>query len=253
MIKTTIFIEVSMANPDVNVKTNQQEEITVSSHGFKMIFNGNFEPLIFESNGKPIDPSMHIGVQEKLMSSLVEKLEPLQQLEMAKKIITRMSATVAASFVSNANDSIVDVTKVGYLTKASEFLPFRVVGLGPVDDRYGNVSFVYTTDRPILKRSSWGQAKKELEKINNEGLFIKAGFGMADFPTSKLGDTGTNVLGIIYENKKELGITVDGIHGELYDGFDVCHLNCNTGHQYDNIKDNYAAVFPAWMVKHPII
>lgn len=172
-----------------------------------------------------------------------------------------VSASVAAAFGSTANDTNIDVTKVGYVTKASEGLPFRVLCLGPVTDQYGNVmkdedgnvSFGYIGDRPILENNSWHNSKDVLNKINRDRKFIEAGFGMTNFPTSKHGRTGTDMLGMIYRHKKELGITASWIHGEAASNYYSFFLNSGDGDQSKNSKGSHVAAFPAWSVKQPII
>lgn len=256
-----------MTNRDVKAEAAQQEELTLSGYGFTMIINGHDKPHIFDNTGQPvIDLNAHTAAQQKLILSLIEKLGPSWQQEMAdieaaRKTVISMSASVAAAFAPTANDNNVNVTKVGYVTEASEGLPFRVVCLGPVTDQYGNVvkdkegnvSFSYIADRPIFENDSWHNAKKAFETINKEGKFIEAGFGMADFPTSEHGNAGTDLLGMIYRNKKELGITADWIHGEACNNDSSYFFYCRDGGQDEGTKDANAAAFPTWRVKYPII
>jgi hypothetical protein len=257
-----------MTNPAVKAETDQQEELTLSGYGFKMIINGHDKPQIFDDKGEAItDINAYMAAQQKLLLSLVKNLGPSWQqdianLEAAKKTVGSMSASVAAAF---ANDNNVDVTKVGYVTKASEGLPFRVQYAGLVKDdkggiyrdENGDVRHLYTTVDPVLKNDSHYKAATAFRKINKQGEYGAAGFGGADFPTSKYGPrgqvTGTDMLQTLFKNKKALGIKADWIHGEARDNDSSYFLYSRNGELDVDNKDATAVAFPTWVVKHPII
>jgi hypothetical protein len=99
------------------------------------------------------------------------------------RCITRVSASLGLVQMASAvdavfgNTNVADVDKVGYKTKASEGLPFRVILAGIQIDKDGNAYKVYTTDKPIVEYGTYYKAEAAIRQINEEGKFKKAGFG----------------------------------------------------------------------------
>lgn len=187
----------------------------------------------------------------------------------AKKSVAA-SGAATATFSETSNN--VDVTKVGYMTKASENLPFRVLCMGPVTDKDGNivkdengdVSYGYISDHPVLEYHPRYEGEEVFDQINKEGKFIEAGFGMAHFPTCKRSKTGTDMLGMISRNCRELGVDPDNfIHGEIHPG-DEKHPNddyssysyflaVGSGMQFVEMKGHPDAIYPVWTTKKPVV